>query len=94
MKEGTRPTGLDPIPAGASLKDPIAEYTHDEGEQAIIGGYVYRGSTLPDVAGTYFFADVAGTIKSFQSGGSAPPVLTSRTEELFPWRCRGHQLVR
>lgn len=35
---------------------PIAEYSHDEG-QAIIGGYVYRGTQIPDLQGSYLFGD-------------------------------------
>jgi glucose/arabinose dehydrogenase len=41
---------------------PIAEYTHAEGA-AVIGGYVYRGSALPALAGSYVFGDFgSGTI--------------------------------
>ena len=48
-------TADDPgVPAG--LVDPIAEYDHDEGI-AIIGGFVYRGSRLPDLVGRYVFGD-------------------------------------
>jgi glucose/arabinose dehydrogenase len=38
------------------LIDPIAEFDHDEGK-AIIGGYVYRGSTFSALAGKYVFGD-------------------------------------
>ncbi len=38
------------------LTDPIAEYDHDEG-LAIIGGFVYRGDTLPGLEGRYVFGD-------------------------------------
>jgi glucose/arabinose dehydrogenase len=41
---------------------PIAEYSHAEGV-AVIGGYVYRGSSVPALAGSYVFGDFgAGTI--------------------------------
>ncbi|MCI0399269.1 MAG: PQQ-dependent sugar dehydrogenase [Chloroflexi bacterium] len=36
---------------------PVAEYNHAEGGCAITGGYVYRGSQFPILAGNYFFAD-------------------------------------
>ncbi len=36
---------------------PIAEYEHLAGACAIMGGAVYRGSTLPDLQGTYIFGD-------------------------------------
>ncbi|MFT4939700.1 MAG: glucose/arabinose dehydrogenase [Paraglaciecola sp.] len=48
-------TDVDPgVPAG--LIDPIAEYDHDEGI-AIIGGFVYRGSLIPQLTGRYVFGD-------------------------------------
>jgi hypothetical protein len=38
------------------LVDPIAEYSHDEGV-AVIGGFVYRGETMPQLQGRYVFGD-------------------------------------
>ena len=35
---------------------PVATYTHADG-CAVIGGYVYRGSAIPALAGTYFYSD-------------------------------------
>jgi glucose/arabinose dehydrogenase len=35
---------------------PIAEYDHTEGN-AVMGGYVYRGTTLPQLLGAYIFGD-------------------------------------
>jgi len=50
---------IDPgVPAG--LIDPVAQYDHDEGT-AIIGGFVYRGNAVPDLAGRYVFGDYGGT---------------------------------
>jgi glucose/arabinose dehydrogenase len=43
-----------PPPPG--MIDPIAQYDHDDGS-AIIGGYVYRGTALPALAGRYLFGD-------------------------------------
>ncbi len=42
----------DPSPFVA----PVAEYTHEFG-CSVTGGYVYRGSEAPTLAGTYLFAD-------------------------------------
>jgi glucose/sorbosone dehydrogenase len=40
------------------LTDPVAQYDHDEGT-AIIGGYVYRGTTMPALRGFYVFGDTS-----------------------------------
>ncbi|MBN1236975.1 MAG: PQQ-dependent sugar dehydrogenase [Gammaproteobacteria bacterium] len=55
----------DEPPAGGvpvDLIDPVAEYDHDEGI-AVIGGFVYRGADVPDLAGRYVFGDY-GTAES------------------------------
>lgn len=43
-----------------SLTLPVHEYTHggDPFRCSISGGYVYRGSAVPDLRGTYLFADL------------------------------------
>lgn len=43
------------------LVDPLAEYDHDEGV-AIIGGFVYRGSRIPALAGRYIFGDFGAQV--------------------------------
>jgi glucose/arabinose dehydrogenase len=37
--------------------DPVAVLSHDEGNCAVIGGYVYRGSEIPGLEGWYVFTD-------------------------------------
>lgn len=54
---------------------PIAEYSHSEGE-AVIGGYVYKGSAIPGLANAYIFADLNGKIWSLAEG---PPNTWTRT---------------
>jgi glucose/arabinose dehydrogenase len=47
---------------------PIAEYDHTEGN-AIIGGYVYKGSAIPSLTGAYLFSDNgSGTIWKLVEG--------------------------
>ncbi|MBI3242776.1 MAG: PQQ-dependent sugar dehydrogenase [Chloroflexi bacterium] len=41
---------------------PIAEYSHAEGGCSVTGGYVYRGTALPELSGIYFFADYCSGI--------------------------------
>lgn len=45
---------LTGVPLG--LIDPVLEYDHDEGI-SIIGGFVYRGSAIPELVGKYVFGD-------------------------------------
>jgi glucose/arabinose dehydrogenase len=36
---------------------PVYEYSHEEGGCTVTGGYVYRGSAIPDLYGAYVFGD-------------------------------------
>jgi glucose/arabinose dehydrogenase len=36
---------------------PLAEYPHEGGRCAVIGGYVYRGHAIPNLNGAYLYAD-------------------------------------
>ncbi|WP_215406864.1 PQQ-dependent sugar dehydrogenase [Janthinobacterium sp. JC611] len=56
---------------------PAIEYGHDTaGGCSITGGYVYRGTALPELAGQYLYADYcSGWLKSFSySNGTASAV--------------------
>lgn len=56
----------------AGLIPPILEYTHDPA-CSITGGYVYRGSGIPELRGTYFYGDYcAGWVRSFRLVGGVP----------------------
>jgi glucose/arabinose dehydrogenase len=58
---------------------PIAEYSHSEGI-AITGGYVYRGSGIPALGGTYVFGDYgSGRIWGLTEN---PPGTWTRTQLL------------
>ena len=56
----------------AGLTLPVHEYPTSDG-CSITGGYVYRGAALPELRGTYFYADFcSGRVSSFRySGGAA-----------------------
>jgi glucose/arabinose dehydrogenase len=53
--EGTLPFIEPPDPPPVTL-GPIAEYTHMDG-RSVIGGFVYRGSAIPELQGKYIFGE-------------------------------------
>ena len=63
LKEGT--FRFDPVNGNVNddltglpkdLIDPVAQYDHDEGI-SVIGGFIYRGSAIPELFGKYVFGD-------------------------------------
>ena len=70
--EGTRSTGFDcGFPPQTS--PPIAEYGRSAGS-SVTGGYVYRGTAVPPLAGRYVFGDfVSGRV--FNIDAAAQPTL-------------------
>src|SRR5688500_17429977 len=71
-------------PAIANHTLPIFEYNHTADGGSVIGGYAYRGSEIPSLEGTYFFADfVNDKVMSFRFTGSGITDLTDRTAELL-----------
>ncbi len=88
----------DPPPPNAI--DPIVDYPHTVG-QTVIGGYIYRGSAIRGLGGTYLFADYlgpntgdfTGIILAFRYHGSGIPAIKDATRLLFPTRVGGFDLI-
>jgi glucose/arabinose dehydrogenase len=57
------------------LELPVWEYGRDEGI-SVIGGFVYRGSTLTGLEGAYVHGDYSGRIWALQYDGTSAPVNT------------------
>lgn len=69
--EGTQPYNTQNCPPQGDLTFPFAEYTHNNGNCSITGGYVYRGTVYTDISGLYFFADFcSGLIGSVDNTGN------------------------
>ena len=88
------PTCLDPEDGDPPSSCPPPEryqaptYAYDRRRPdtgcSVIGGYVYRGTCMPDFVGTYFFGDYCtGDIYSFVYSGG-PAQVTDRTNEIDP----------
>ncbi|HSS74132.1 MAG TPA: PQQ-dependent sugar dehydrogenase [Gaiellaceae bacterium] len=62
-------TVLDPPASSTPPVFPAREYDHTNGNCSVIGGYVYRGSAMPDAIGRYFYTDFcSGTVWSMAAG--------------------------
>lgn len=83
--EGNACTGLSGCTCNsAALTNPIHVYGHGAG-CSVTGGFVYRGSQICGLDGTYFFADYCTTtIWSFKYVGGVVTQFTNRTTELEP----------
>jgi glucose/arabinose dehydrogenase len=70
----------------AGLTLPVAWYAHSDAICAVTGGYVYRGSAVPGLAGTYLFSDYcAGTVWGIDAaaavaGAVLEPVVLTQTD--------------
>lgn len=50
----------------SGLALPVLDYGHEGGACSITGGYVYRGTAIPELAGRYVYSDYcAGFLRSF-----------------------------
>lgn len=60
---------------------PVVVYDHSV-YCAVIGGYVYRGCRMPDLAGAYFYGDECGFVRTFRMVNGAVTDAQDRTSEL------------
>ncbi|MCC6320805.1 MAG: PQQ-dependent sugar dehydrogenase [Phycisphaerales bacterium] len=67
----TPATGVGCDPNAGGYTDPIKVQPHSGGACSITGGYVYRGSAMPELQGAYFYGDYCGNwIRSFRYNGT------------------------
>jgi glucose/arabinose dehydrogenase len=71
VMEGSLCFNVNPC-TSTGLVLPAVEYdTHASGNCAVIGGFVYRGSAIPDLQGSYFYSDLCGGwVRSFRYNGA------------------------
>ena len=66
--EGSHPFAGDAVPGGGV--PPVFEYSHADGGCTVIGGYVYRGRSIPELEGAYLFGDLClGEIEAIRVAG-------------------------
>jgi len=93
LREGTIATPGVVGGTAPGLTDPILDYDRTVG-RTVIGGYVYRGSDIPSLDGTYIFGDFLGgngatngRIFAVPTDGSSPvafnPATADITSDLF-----------
>ena len=80
-REGTVAYG-DPspgIPCVGPFTDPVLVYGHGGGNCSVTGGYVYRGSVFPDLAGHYVLSDYcSGRLWTLVAGAGSPSLVLHR----------------
>ncbi len=69
----------DPSPYTA----PVVTYDHGNNRCAVVGGYVYRGSCMPDVQGWYLYADhCSGEVWKLELANGAATEMADLTGDL------------
>ena len=64
LYEGTHPYAGGANPTGLTM--PVFEYVHDGPVCSVTGGYVYRGTAIPELVGAYVFGDYCqGRLEAF-----------------------------
>ncbi len=82
--EGNHSYNTSGCPNQSTMTFPIWEYSHSYG-CSITGGDIYRGSAIPGLEGTYFFADYCySSIWSLRYDGNSTYDYVNRTSQLSP----------
>lgn len=72
IREGAHCYDGDPCDT-TGLIDPILEYANQSDNRSITGGYVYRGTEITDLQGTYIYGDfVSGRLWGFDTTDVSP----------------------
>ncbi len=81
-REGMHDYNQNCGPNAGTAVDPVIEYPH-AGDCSVSGGYVYRGSAIPSLRGTYFYGDYcSGHIWSFVWSNGQISGETDRSDDL------------
>ncbi|HEY4817034.1 MAG TPA: PQQ-dependent sugar dehydrogenase [Candidatus Acidoferrum sp.] len=76
-KEGTHNFNFSANCQGLTLVDPIFDYDHSQGDDSVIGGYVYHGTNITALAGNYVFGDfISGRVWSLAQNSQGQWVRT------------------
>jgi len=77
-----------PIDLGDEYQPPYRDYSLSGSPCTVIGGYVYRGCRMPDLRGTYFYAEhcsnFVNTLRTDVGCNTAPGPDTNRQSDLIP----------
>jgi hypothetical protein len=80
-------THVYPLPVSdpAPYVYPVSQYDHSEGRAAVAGGFVYRGSAIPELQGQYLCGDiVSGDLLILPEAAMVPEVSASTGETPAP----------
>lgn len=79
VREASYPFNNKPSTAQDPLIPPVWEYDHQLGK-SITGGFVYRGSKLPELQGMYVYADfISGRIWALQYDAASGRVVSNKS---------------
>jgi hypothetical protein len=71
---GPLATGSFPDCSCTNAAQPLYSYSHFDGRACIVGGFVYHGSSIPDLAKSYVFGDyIRGNLKYLQMDDQGKP---------------------